>query len=246
VSAGEQSACSTIADVTTLPNADNRQQPCMNTTTEPMAKPTWRGVLHQHAAFAALGAGTILVAMAPTSRAAWAAAVFAASLVLLFGVSATYHRLHWQPGPRAWMKRADHACIFVLIAGSYTPTVLLGLRADVAGPLLIGVWLGALLGVLQSMFWVHAPRFVVAVLAVGLGWTIVPYWHEATQTAGWTVMLLLAAGGVVYTVGALMYALKRPKLWPATFSYHEAFHACTLIAATLHFGAVLLLVLNAR
>jgi hemolysin III len=218
----------------------------MNTTTEPMAKPTWRGVLHQHAAFAALGAGAILVAMAPTSRAASASAVFAASLVLLFGVSATYHRVHWRPAARAWMKRADHACIFVLIAGSYTPTVLLGLTPAVAGNLLGLVWLGALLGVLQSMFWVHAPRFVVAVLAVGLGWTIVPYWSDAIGSAGWPVMLLLAGGGVVYTVGALMYALKRPALWRNTFSYHEAFHACTLVAAGLHFAAVVELVRQAR
>jgi hemolysin III len=141
-------------------------------------KPSLRGVLHQWAAPVALGAGIVLVAMAPDLRAGLACAVFATSLVTLFTVSATYHRVTWQPAARAWMRRADHASIFVLIAGTYTPIALLGLPAATGTKLSLLVWTGAALGVLQSLFWVHAPKWVVAVLAVAVGWSIVPYLGE--------------------------------------------------------------------
>ena len=208
-------------------------------------KPRWRGVLHQFAAGVALGAGLVLVSMAPSARSALAAALFAASLVTLFTVSATYHRVNWSVPARAWMRRMDHASIFVLIAGTYTPVALIGLPEAAGNSLLLAVWVGALLGVLKSLFWAHAPKVLTAALAVGVGWTLVPYFREARAALGPTLLALILAGGVAYTAGALAYALQRPNPRPGVFGYHEVFHALTLVGAVLHFTVVLLLVRSA-
>jgi hemolysin III len=205
-------------------------------------KPRLRGVLHQFAAPAALGAGLVLVSMAPGPRSATAAALYALSLVVLFAVSATYHRVDWSTRGRAWMRRMDHASIFVLIAGTYTPVALIGLPEASGNSLLLAIWGGALLGVLQSLFWVHAPKVLTAVLAVAVGWTLVPWLGEVRRALGAGELALIFAGGVAYTAGALAYALKRPDLKPGVFGYHEVFHALTLVGAALHFAAVLRLV----
>jgi hemolysin III len=201
-------------------------------------KPLLRGWLHQCAVFVAVGAGAVLTAVAPTARASLAAVGFTASFVLLFGVSATYHRINWSPAARAWMRRADHASIFVLIAGTYTPIALVGLPSAFGNRLLAIVWAGAAVGVLQTLFWIHAPKFIPVVLAVALGWVIVPYWSEAQEALSTRQLGLLLAGGIFYTVGALFYAAKRPNPVPAIFGYHEMFHLCTIIAAVLHFMSV--------
>ncbi|HEX5745867.1 MAG TPA: hemolysin III family protein [Archangium sp.] len=208
-------------------------------------KPRMRGVLHQFAAAVALGAGLVLISMAPGARAATAAAVFALSLVTLFTVSATYHRVTWSVPARAWMRRMDHASIFILIAGTYTPVALIGLPEASGNSLLRAIWAGALLGVLQSLFWVDAPKVITAALAVGVGWTLVPYMGEAYRSLGVTQLALILAGGVAYTAGALAYASKRPNPRPGVFGYHEVFHALTIVGAVLHFIAVLLLVRSA-
>jgi hemolysin III len=169
-----------------LPRAFDHRSDTRNTTptmstaieAEAIVKPSLRGVLHQGAAFVAVAIGAFFVFNAPNPRAMWAGLGFAASLFLLFTVSATYHRVHWQPKQRAWMRRADHASIFVLIAGTYTPVALVGLPPPLGNQLLLLVWSGALVGVLQSLFWINAPKFVAAVLAVGLGWSITLYWTE--------------------------------------------------------------------
>lgn len=214
----------------------------MSAAVDVMEKPRLRGVLHQFAAAWALGAGSVLVAVAPTLRAAVAAAVYAVSLVALFVVSATYHRVTWGVRGRAWMRRMDHASIFLLIAGTYTPIALLGLPAESGNRLLWAIWGGALAGILQSLFWVQAPKPLVAALAVGVGWTIVPYMGEARHALGAAVFLLILLGGLAYTLGALAYATRRPRLHPGVFGYHEVFHALTLVGAALHFVAVLQLV----
>jgi len=205
-------------------------------------KPKLRGVLHQFAAVGVLGAGGVLVSMAPTARAAAAAALYAISLVVLFSVSATYHRVDWSPRGRVWMRRMDHASIFILIAGTYTPIALLGVAGTAGDSLLRAIWCGALVGVLQSLFWVQAPKVVTAALAVGVGWTLVPYLDEARHALGAVELSLILAGGVAYTLGAVAYALKRPDLRPGVFGYHELFHALTLVGAGLHFVVVLRLV----
>jgi hemolysin III len=208
-------------------------------------KPLLRGVLHQAAAFAAAGAGAVLVATAPTSRGAWACFGFATSLVALFTVSAVYHRVNWSPVARARMRRADHATIFVLIAGTYTPIALVGLPPELGNQLLLLAWGGALVGIVQSLFWTSAPKPLTAVLAVVVGWSVGPYLKETGEVFNDTEMILAVGGGVVYTLGAVFYALKRPAFWPRVFGYHEAFHACTLVAAVLHFALVLSIVQRA-
>ncbi|HEV7238161.1 MAG TPA: hemolysin III family protein [Thermoanaerobaculia bacterium] len=205
-------------------------------------KPLLRGKLHHIAAWGALGAGAVLVAMASSPRAAVAAAVYSLSLVALFAVSAIYHRVQWtEDRKRAWMRRADHASIFILIAGTYTPVSLLGLGGDDGRRLLIMIWSGAAAGVLLSLFWVKAPKALIALIAVAVGWMIVPYFGQVREFLGAYVWLILA-GGIVYTVGAVVYALKRPDPWPRVFGYHEVFHALTLIGALLHFAAIVKIV----
>jgi hemolysin III len=207
-------------------------------------KPLLRGVLHQEAVWLALGAGAVLVATARTLQAGIAAAIYSASLVVLFAVSSIYHRVQWSPRARALMRRADHSSIFILIAGTYTPVALLGLAGTDGRNLLIAIWAGAAAGVALSLFWVNAPKALVAVLAVALGWTIVPYFGEVRRLLGGGMWLLLA-GGIAYTAGAIAYAARRPDPFPRVFGYHEVFHALTIIGASLHFVAVLRIVQQA-
>ena len=205
-------------------------------------KPALRGVLHHSAAWYAFGAGTVLVAMAATPRAALASAVYSLSLVTLFGVSAVYHRVQWTAdSTRAWMRRADHASIFVLIAGTYTPVTVLGLGGAAGRNLLILIWSLAAAGVLFSLFWVTAPKALTAIVAVGMGWTIAPYFTEIRRLLGAQIWIILA-GGIAYTAGALVYALRKPDPWPRVFGYHEVFHALTLVGALLHFAAIVAIV----
>jgi hemolysin III len=207
----------------------------------PVVKPLLRGVLHQAAAWYALGAGSVLVAMASTPRAAIAVAIYSLSLVALFAVSAIYHRVQWkQERTRALMRRADHASIFVLIAGTYTPVALLGLGGDAGRRLLVMIWCGAAGGVILSMAWPKAKVLTTAI-AVAVGWTIVPYFEQIRRFIGHEVWLLLA-GGIAYTFGAIVYGVKKPDPFPRVFGYHEVFHALTLIGAVLHFAAVVQIV----
>lgn len=203
--------------------------------TLPLAKPRLRGVSHELAFFAALGAGAVLIALAPKT-AALAAGVYAVSLATMLGTSALYHRPTWAPGPRRWLRRADHAAIFVLIAGTYTPFTLLLPQHGAA--MLALAWGGAAAGILQSLFWVHAPRPLVAALYIALGWAVVVFWPALRLTLGGAGLFFLAFGGVLYSIGAVIYALRRPNPAPAVFGYHEIFHAFVVAAAVCHFGVV--------
>jgi hemolysin III len=165
--------------------------------------------------------------------------VYAASLLALFAISAVYHRFHWSPRTRPWLRRADHAAIYLLIGGTYTPVALLTLAPSVARAVLALTWSGVVVGVLIAMLWPNAPKFVGAAVAVAVGWTVVPYAGELARALGAVELWLLVAGGVAYTVGAVVYALRRPDPWPQTFGYHELFHALTLVGALLHVVAVL-------
>jgi len=176
-------------------------------------------------------------------RAGVAAVVYGTTVCGLFAVSATYHRVHWRTvRARTWMKRADHSMIFVFIAGSYTPFGLLALPPETGRTLLAVVWGGALAGVALKMLWPTAPRWVGVPLYLLLGWAIVPVAGELVHEAGVAPMVLLAVGGVLYSVGAILYAAKWPDPWPATFGHHEFFHAATAVAALCHFVAVCLVV----
>ena len=204
-------------------------------------KPRLRGVSHQFACFVALGAGAVLVALAPVG-AKLATAIYALALVSLFAISALYHRPTWSASARQRMRRLDHASIFLLIAGTYTPFCALGLDAEI-GPRLLGiVWAGALAGICQSLFWIQAPKVLVTLIYLVLGWALVPYTPELWRTVGPPGLILIVVGGVLYSVGAVIYALRRPDPLPQVFGYHEIFHALVIAASVCHFAAIIFVV----
>lgn len=206
-------------------------------------KPTWRGWLHAATFPIAVVAGIVLITLADGAPAKWSAAVFMASSMLLFGVSAVYHRFNWSPKVKAVFRRLDHSNIFLLIAGSYTPIAVCALPHDKAVVLLTLVWGGALLGIGFRIFWVSAPRWLYVPLYIILGWAAMMYVVDLMQ-ANAAMMILVIVGGLAYTVGAIFYALKRPNPIPGVFGFHELFHACTVLAFLCHWTAILLIVMN--
>jgi hemolysin III len=207
-------------------------------------KPSLRGVSHQIAAFAAAIVGTALVLASPSFNAAVAASVYVFSLVNLFGTSAVYHIPTWDPPMRQFMRRLDHSAIFILIAGTYTPLVALIFSAEHAYHLLGSIWLCAAIGIVQSVAWPKAPKPLVAALCVALGWVVLLEWRTMRATMNAQQILLLGSGGLFYTLGAIIYALRRPDPFPNTFGYHEVFHALTIIAAICHMIVVAQIVLG--
>jgi hemolysin III len=205
-------------------------------------KPRLRGVSHQFAFFAAVVAAGALVLGSKSSAAAGAALVFGASLALLFGTSALYHRVQWGPIPRQRMRRLDHAAIFILIAGGYTPLFALVPSSSGGHGALWAIWIGAALGVLKSLLWAHAPKWVTALLCVGLGWTVAGQVIDRAPAVGWLTVALLVGCGVIYSMGAVVYALRRPDPFPRVFGYHEVFHAIVIIASVCLFAHVVLVI----
>jgi hemolysin III len=202
-------------------------------------KPRLRGVSHQWAFFVALVAGVALVIAAPSGRATLAATIYAISVVAMFGASALYHRIDWKSiGARRWMRRLDHSMIYVLIAGTYTPFALLVLHGGLARAILITIWSGATLGIALKMLWPETPKWLTAAIYVALGWVAVAAFPELAGELGVAGMALLAGGGVLYTAGAIVYALRRPDPAPAVFGYHEIFHVLVIAAAVLQYVAV--------
>jgi hemolysin III len=201
-------------------------------------KPRLRGVLHQAAFFVALVAGVLLVIYADGARASTAAAVFAGSVVAMLGASALYHRVTWSVRARPWMRRLDHAGIYVLIAGTYTPVGLLTLRGTMREVVLTVVWVGAAAAILMKFVWVGAPKWLSAVTGVALGWAGIAAMPQVARYAGATAVVLLGIGGLAYTAGAVVYARRKPDPVPAVFGYHEVFHALTLVAVTCQYVAI--------
>jgi len=201
-------------------------------------RPRLRGVLHQWACAASLPTGVLLVLLAPSRRAAVAAGVYGLSLSALFGVSALYHRVTWTPATRRWMRRLDHAMIFLLIAGTFTPVCLLAVGGPLGRALLTVVWGGAIAGIALQVAWIDAPKWVMAAVGVALGWVGVVALPAMVAHAGWPPALLLLAGGLLYSLGAWVYARRRPDPAPAVFGYHEVFHALVVAAAGVHWIAV--------
>jgi hemolysin III len=209
----------------------------------PELKPSWRGWIHAATFPIAIAAGVVLIVVAQGAPAKWASAVFMATSLLLFGNSALYHRFDWQPKTKAILKRIDHANILLLIAGTYTPIATLALPPQQGALLLILVWSGALLGILFRVFWINAPRWLYVALYLLLGWAAVMYIVPLFQASA-AMMILVAVGGLLYTGGAVVYALKRPNPWPGHFGFHEIFHVCTVLAFLCHWTACLLIALN--
>ena len=211
---------------------------------DPSAKPKLRGVSHQWAFVVSIFTGAVLILLAPNGEAMMAAAVYAVSVMALFGTSALYHRINWRSlAARRWMRRLDHSMIFVLIAGTYTPFALLALDGTLATAILIVVWSGALAGVVLQLCWVDAPRALSAVVYIAMGWVALVAFPEMVDKIGITGTALVAAGGILYSVGAIIYATKRPNPAPTVFGYHEVFHALVIAAAALHYAVVALIVL---
>ena len=166
-------------------------------------------------------------------------AVYALSVAGLFGTSALYHRVHWRSlAALLWMRRLDHSMIFVLIAGTYTPFALLALHGPLALAILVVVWVGALAGIAFNLAWISSPKWLHAALYVVLGWVAVAASPQLASAIGIGGLTLLALGGVLYTLGAVVYAARRPDPLPSVFGYHEVFHALVIVAAALQFAVV--------
>ena len=197
-----------------------------------------RGVTHFWAFWCALAATVPLVALAPDGMARGAALVYGAGMCVLFAGSAAFHRLRCGPRLRSLLCRIDHSAIFIFIAASYTPVALLVLSGTVQMVVLVSIWAGALGGVTMSVAWITAPRALVAACYLALGWVSIVAMPQMASKLGVAPFVLFAAGGLLYTVGALVYAFRRPNPWPRTFGFHEVFHALVIAAAAVHFVAM--------
>ncbi len=207
----------------------------------PAKKPRLRGVSHQFAFFGSLVLSALLVASAKSPSGKVASGVFGATVALLLGTSALYHRIDWAPAPRQRMRRLDHAAIFMLIAGGYTPLLALVPSASGSRASLVGMWAGAAVGVVKSILWPNAPKWVTAGLCVGLGWTGIGAVITRSAVIGPVGVGFIVCAGVIYSVGALIYARKRPDPWPLVFGYHEIFHALVVLATLCLYGHTLLI-----
>jgi hemolysin III len=201
-------------------------------------KPRLRGWLHAGAAPLSLAAGVVLIALSPNASTRVGSTVFATSALVLFTVSAIYHRGSWSPRVWAWLRRFDHANIFLLIAGSYTPFTLLFLEGRDRTILLTVVWTGALLGVVFRLLWPHAPRWLYTPVYIALGYAAVFFLGDFVHSAGTAVLTLMLVGGGLYTVGGVVYGFRRPNPSPRWFGFHEVFHTLTVAAFVTHYVGV--------
>lgn len=206
-------------------------------------RPRLRGVLHGVAFLVACVVGALFVAYTSGGHRP-AAAVFAVSVCVMLGTSALYHRVTWRPSRRLWMRRADHAGVFLLIAGTYTPVAVIGLHGAWRTTILAIVWAGALLAALTKLCWVGAPKWLSAAIGIALGWIAVVALPQLARNEGLTPLFLLGAGGIAYTAGAVVYAMRRPDPLPGVFGYHELFHALTIVALGCQYVAIAVFIVH--
>jgi hemolysin III len=206
-------------------------------------KPTWRGWIHAGTFPLAIAAGIVLICLADGLAAKLSSAVFMLTSLLLFGISAVYHRFNWKPSTLAVFRRIDHSNIFLLIAGTYTPLAITALPFPKNVILLSIIWGGTVLGIAFRIFWLKAPRWLYVALYILLGWGAILYIGDLIA-ANVATMVLVLVGGLLYTVGAVFYGLKRPNPKRGVFGFHELFHSCTVLAFLCHWTAILLLVLH--
>jgi hemolysin III len=204
----------------------------------PSPRPRLRGLFHLYAFFAALVLGGLLVAGAPHTKARIAASIFAAAVVVMFGASALHHRVTWRERGYRWSRRIDHAGIYLLIAGTYTPFGLLVLHGAWRVVVLTLVWTGAVAAIVFKFLWVDAPKWLGAAIAIALGWVAVVVFPQLIDGVGWGGTALVLAGGLLYTLGGLVYALRRPNPLPGVFGYHEVFHVLVIVAVGLQYAVV--------
>lgn len=205
-------------------------------------KPTWRGWIHTGVLPLVIAAGIVLIVLAHGGAAKFASAIFFASSFLLFGNSALYHRFNWRPSIKKALKRVDHANIFLLIAGSYTPITMLALPKEHGFPLIIAIWATAAAGIGFRVFWITAPRWLYVPIYVLMGWAALAFITEFFA-ANVAMMVLILSGGLAYTIGAVVYGLKWPNPIPGHFGFHEIFHSLTVLAFMSHWTASLLIAL---
>jgi hemolysin III len=216
-------------------------------------KPKLRGWLHLVTVPLALSAGIVLIVLSPTTTTRIGSTVFVASALVLFTVSAVYHRGTWSPRTWAVLRRFDHSNIFLLIAGSYTPFALIFLDGTAELALLVTVWTGAVLGVVFRVFWTDAPRWLYTPIYLALGWAAVfflPQFVDGVSRTGVGIgiaaLVLVAVGGLLYTAGAIVYGFRRPDPWPQLFGFHEVFHSFTILAFLTHYVGVSLATYSLR
>jgi hemolysin III len=205
-------------------------------------KPKLRGVFHEAGFYAALAAGAAMVVTADPGRSRAAALIFSSCVAICFGASALYHRPTWTPTVRGWLARLDHAGIYLLIAGSYAPFGLLVLSPGWAVTVLAIVWSGALIAIVMKLCWLRAPKWLSAVNGLVLGWVGVVAFGQLLKLPS-PALVLIAVSGVLYTAGAVVYALRRPDPLPRVFGYHELFHVLTVLAVAAQYVAVAFFVL---
>jgi hemolysin III len=229
------------------PAADDLPQGLADTVAELFGRPRARGWIHLCCAAIAIVGGLALVSVAgitSTQRAVVATLIYTVTIVAMFSVSAIYHRKHWHnPVALKWMKRLDHSAIFIFIAGSYTPFALLAMPPPTGAEVLAIVWAGAAAGVALKMWWPSSPRWVGIPLYLLLGYVALWFAGTLLDGGGPIVVGLLVAGGVLYNIGVIFFAIRWPNPWPRTFGYHEFFHAFTAAAAVSHYVAVWFVVL---
>jgi hemolysin III len=201
-------------------------------------RPLLRGLSHAYAFWVALAAAIVLAILVPAGTPRVASIVYGTGLCGLFAASGTYHRWRWNPRWRPLLRRIDHSTIFVFIAASYTPVALLVMHGTLRWVILAAVWSGALVGVVLSVAWITAPRVLSAACYLALGWTAVFAMPQMLDALDVAPLVLLAIGGLLYTIGAIVYATKRPNPWPSTFGFHEIFHALVILAAAVQFIAL--------
>ncbi len=207
-------------------------------------KPALRGVLHQLGFVFALAAAPLVIVGAHGARRTVAAAVFAVSVLVCLGTSALYHRVTWTPRARLWMHRADHAGVYLLIAGTYTPVSLFALKGAWRPTVLAVVWGGALIATALKFAWTEAPRALAVAIGICLGWVAIVALPELVAHLHPAAVILLVVGGLAYTAGAVVYARRRPDPYPAVFGYHEVFHALTIVAIGCQYVAIALFVVR--
>ncbi|TFC90988.1 MULTISPECIES: hemolysin III family protein [Cryobacterium] len=229
-----------MAPASDIPNLplfeDNLPQPVE-------VKPTWRGWIHAGTFPVTIVAGIVLLLAADGTAARVSSLVFVLSSMLLFGNSALYHRFNWGPRTKVILKRIDHANIFLLIAGSYTPISVLALPPAKSALLLSLVWGGAFLGIAFRVFWINAPRWLYVPLYLALGWGALMFIVDFFQ-ANAAMMTLIMIGGLCYSVGAVIYGMKRPNPLPGVFGFHEIFHTLTVVAFLCHWAAIMIIATN--
>ncbi|MFE7326299.1 hemolysin III family protein [Streptomyces sp. NPDC057565] len=207
-------------------------------------KPRMRGWLHAGMFPAVLIAGIVLIALTDSIRGRIACGIYIVTACLLFGVSAVYHRGTWGPRGEAVLRRLDHANIFLIIAGTYTPLTLLLLPESTGRPLLWAVWAAAAAGIAFRVFWVGAPRWLYTPCYIAMGWAAVFFLPDFMHTGGIAVLVLVVVGGLLYSAGGVIYGIKRPNPSPRWFGFHEVFHSLTLAAFTVHYVGISLVAYN--